>query len=277
MGIFRDVVRVLHIRFSLGHLLYPSHTGILVRAHIHNIIVTFILNRTAGVKGLDSIIGSYKVFARSGLVAQAPDNNTGMVHVCVYHFHISGHMSSLPFLGMRERFLTIIILMALYVTLILQINAILVTEIIPVGIVAVMRCTHMVDVSPLHQHHLLQHLLSCDSMTYSRIGLMTVHTLQLHRLSVHVEIPARQSELILTGRRVLYLNCSESEVSRCAIQETSFLILQLSHEHISVGSFCAPQSNTFQFLTRSYWLTFTFNFIGIKTDGVIVELCGKPL
>ena len=135
----------------------------------------------------------------------------------------------------------------------------------------------MVDIAPLHQHHLLQHLLPCDGMTYSRVGFMAVHAFQLHGLPVHIEVATCQAEFILAGRSIFYLNRPESEVGTGAIQEPSLLILQLCHKDVSVRSLSTPQSNTFQFLTGSNWLSLSFNFIRIQTDGVIVELCGKPL
>ena len=96
----------------------------------------------------------------------------------------------------------------------------------------------MVDVPPLHQHYLLQHLLSGDGMTCCWIRFMAVHTLQFHRFSVHVEITACQPELILTRRCILYLHRTEAEVGTAHIQHLSFLILQCSSKDIAIRRFC---------------------------------------
>ena len=96
------MVGILHIRLTLRHLLHPGHTGILVTTHTHNIVVSLILNRSAGIKGFYGIIGSLEVITRTGFVAKTPDNNTGVVYMASNHLHITGNMGSLPFLRMRE-------------------------------------------------------------------------------------------------------------------------------------------------------------------------------
>ena len=99
MSIFRYVIRVLDVALTLCHLLNPSHARILVRAHVHNIVVALILNGTAGVESLDGLVSLCKIVARASLVAQAPYHYRWSVDMRAYHFHIAGHMGITPLYG----------------------------------------------------------------------------------------------------------------------------------------------------------------------------------
>ena len=54
-----------------------------------------------------------------------------------YHLHITCDVCLAPLHGMRERGIAIVVFVALYVGLILEIDAVFIAEIIPVGIVGV--------------------------------------------------------------------------------------------------------------------------------------------
>ena len=137
VGVFRDVERVLWSLAALGSELHPSDRWILVGAHIDDVVVALILHWARGVKLLDGFVGSLEIVAWPGFVAKAPDDDARSVHVRAYHFYIACHVGSAPLLRVRERCVAVIVFVALDVGFILQIDAILVAEIIPVGVVGI--------------------------------------------------------------------------------------------------------------------------------------------
>ena len=157
--------RILQLVLALYGSLNPGNGRILVRTHIHNIIVALILNWAAGIISLDGIIAIYESLARTSLVTQTPDYNRRMIHGSVYHLHVSGDMSVAELWYMRKTLLAIVVLMALEVSFILQIDTILIAEIIPVRCIRIVTVAHMVDVSTLHQEDFILHLLAGSSMT----------------------------------------------------------------------------------------------------------------
>ena len=115
----------------------PADRGILVRTHIHDVVVALVLYGASSVECLQCIVGSHEVVARTCLVTQRPDNDTSVVHVGMGHFHYTCHVSLLPLHGVRDRGFAIVVLVALDVGLILQIDTILVAEEVPVGIAGI--------------------------------------------------------------------------------------------------------------------------------------------
>ena len=93
MGVFRNMEGVDKPFFLAGHRgLHPCDGGILVGPHVHDGVVALILHRTAGIEGLDGFVGVDEIVAGTGLVAQRPDADGGMVDVLVHHLHVAGHM-----------------------------------------------------------------------------------------------------------------------------------------------------------------------------------------
>ena len=168
--------------------------------------------RTRRVESLDGVVGGYEVLTRACLVAQAPDDDAGVVDVCLDSLHDSGHMGRSPFHGMGKTGLSIVVFVALYVGFVLKVQAVLVRKVVEVGIVAVVREADVVDVAAFHEHHFLFHLLASDGVASGGIRLMTVHALELHGLSVDIEVATGQAELVVAGFRVTNLDSSKAEV-----------------------------------------------------------------
>ena len=96
------MVGILDAVVALHGAAHPVDRGILVGAHVDDVVVAFILHGACGVEGLDGVVGFHKVLARSGLVAQAPYHDGGVVHVSVDHLHVACHVSILKLRHMRE-------------------------------------------------------------------------------------------------------------------------------------------------------------------------------
>ena len=241
VGIFRNMVRILHICLTRCNMLNPSYRGILVRTHIHNIVVAFVLYGTASVIVLNGLISRNEVVTGTGFVTQTPNHNGGTVHMRAYHFHITRNVRSTPFLGVRKRGITIIILVALNISLILKVQSVLVCQIVPIRIVAIVAVADMVDIALLHQEYFLLHLLTGNGMSTAGISLMTVYSLHLDRLVIHVEITSGQSEFIILSRRLTDFHCTNSEICTGTVNNTVFFVFQFGHQHIAIWHFRTPR------------------------------------
>ncbi len=68
MSILGDMERIFNIIFPLYSTTYPTDRRILIRTHINNIIVTFILYGTGSIELLQRIISRHKILTRTGLI-----------------------------------------------------------------------------------------------------------------------------------------------------------------------------------------------------------------
>ena len=238
--ILGDMEGVLDFVVTLHGTPSPSDGGILVGAHIYNVVVAFILHGARSVESLNGLVGSYKVLTRSGFVAQRPNHDGGTVDGAVHHLHVACHVCVAPLLRMRERCCTIVVFVRLQVGLILQIDTILITQVIPVGIVGIVGVTHVVDVGSLHHHHLFEHVLTRQCM--SRLGscFVAVHALQLHGLAVDVIVSTSQFELIVLSLSILDFHLAEAGVGRYGLHHLALLVLQLGHQGIAVRRLSTP-------------------------------------
>ena len=239
--ILRNVIRILDVILTCNRTLYPSDRRILVGTYIDNIVITFILYRTALVECLDCIVSSHEVVARTGFVTQTPQTYRRMVDACMYHFHVTGYVCILPFCRMRSTFLTIIVLVTFDIRFVFQIDTVLIAQVIPIWSTWIVRVTHMVDVGTLHHHHFFGHAFVSDVVTAFRIGFVTVYPFHLDRLAIQVIITACQSEFILVGWSILDFDFAETYVGRECFYDTTLLILQLSHQSIAIRLFSTPR------------------------------------
>ena len=132
------------------------------------------------------------------------------------------------------------IMVALDIRLVHQVNAVLVAEPVPIGRVRIMRSAHVVDIGALHQANVLFHHLARDRVPHGRLRLMTVDAAQLDQLAVQVEIAARQAELILGGRRVTDGHFAESHDGREYIQRRAGSVLQFPDQGIAMRGLSRP-------------------------------------
>ena len=102
--------------------------------------------------------------------------------------------------------------MALQVRLSRQVDAILVTEVIPTGIVRIVTGTYRIDVQILHYLDILNHPLHRDDVTTVRIEFMTVGTFYQYRLAVDQQLA------------VLDLNMTETDALRDNLQHLVALL-----------------------------------------------------
>ena len=152
-----------------------------------------------------------------------------MIDCSVNHLHVSCDVGVAELRNVRQTLLAIVILMALDVSLVLQVDSVLVAEIIPVRSIWIVAVAHVVDVATLHQEHLVLHLFAAHGVACLDIVLMTVHTLQLDRLTVQIIVSSRQSELVLFCRSFLDFHLSETNEGRESLHGSALSVLQLAY------------------------------------------------
>jgi hypothetical protein len=84
---------------------------------------------------------------------------------------------------------TAIVMVGFYVSLIYNINPILITEFVPLWIVRVMCAAHRVEVMLFHQPDVLQHRFPADSFSVKRIVFMAVHSLYQNGPAIDEQFP----------------------------------------------------------------------------------------
>ena len=83
------------------------------------------------------------------------------------------------------------------------------------------------------------HLLTRDNLTCQWVGIVAVHTLEFHWLTIDIVISSSQTELVLTCWCILNLNSTETSLE--TYRFNNFLSLhQLTNENIDVRRFCCP-------------------------------------
>ena len=163
-----------------------------------------------------------------------------MVHCGVHHFEIARYVVIAKFGNVAQRLLAIIVLVALDVAFIFEIDTILVSKIIPVGVVAIVTIAHVVDVTTLHQHHFLLHLLMSDGMTTLGICFVAVHTLHLDGLAIEIIVATCLAKFVILSSSILNFNLTEADNGREGFEHLIFRIEQLTHKDIAPRRFCTP-------------------------------------
>ena len=249
--------RILQLVLALNGSLHPCDGWILVGTHVHDIVVALILNRATGVVSLDGIVAVHEGLARTSLVTQTPDHHGRMIDCSVNHLHVSCDVGVAELRNMRKTLLAVVILMALDVCLVLQVDSVFVAEIIPVRRIRIVAVAHVVDVATLHQEYLMLHLFAAHGVACLDIVLMTVHTLQLDRLTVQIIVSSRQSELVLFCRSFLDFHLSETYEGRESLHGSALSVLQLAHQRVAMRRFCTPEVHLVGSIQRSFEFDFS--------------------
>ena len=124
MSIFGNMERIFDIIIAFHRTTCPTDRRVLVRTHIHDIIITFILNRAGFIHLLQRVISSHEVFTRPRLITQRPDHDRRIVDIGMNHFHHTCDMRLFPFRRMRKGCSAVIIFMRLDIGFVFQVKAI---------------------------------------------------------------------------------------------------------------------------------------------------------
>ena len=85
VGIFGDVEGVLDVVLPGSSSFNPRNGGILIGAHIYDVVVALVLHWARSVHTLRGLIALNEVHPWARLVAKRPDDDTRVIDVCVHH------------------------------------------------------------------------------------------------------------------------------------------------------------------------------------------------
>ena len=152
--------------------------------------VALVLHRARRVGTLDPVVAGLEVGTRTGLVAQRPDDDRGVVAVALDHAAVALQVRLGEGRNARQRELLVAHAVRLDVGLVDDIDAVAVAELVPLRVVGIVRRAHGVDVELLHDADILQHPLAAHDVPRQRVDLVAVDALDEHGLSVDEQLSA---------------------------------------------------------------------------------------
>ena len=234
VGVFGDVEGLVGLQMG-GFLLCPAHGGILIGAHIHNVVVALIVGGAGEVARLDGAFGHGEIAPGPGFVSERPNHNAGLVLVALHHGHDAVNVGIHPFHWVGKGFFTIIVAVRFNVGLVFHIDAIAVAQVVEIGVGRVVRAAHVVDVGLLHQADFFFAPDLWDGVPQVGIGFMAVDTFELDLLTID---PKAFLLVAIAGGD---FHLAEAELCRDGFDEGTGFIAQFQHEGIEIGRFCRPE------------------------------------
>ena len=150
----------------------------------------FVLHRARGVVGLHPVVALLEVRTVAGFVAQRPHDDRGVIlkrhHIALLTLEVGLGI----IVATGQRLLAIAHAVALDIGLGRQIEAVLVAEVVPAGIVGIVAGAYGVDIQIFHDLDILDHALYGDDVTAIGIEFMTIGALDKDRLSVDEQLAA---------------------------------------------------------------------------------------
>ena len=191
--------------------------------------MTVVEGRARSVELAHLVVHRLNVRAYPTLVAQAPEDDAGVVEVTLHQRLGTVDMGLLPCRILAHLMIGIAIAVALLVGLVHDVDAPAVAELVEVFAVGIVRGAQEVDVGLLHQPEVqlvggIVHPAACR-----RVMVVTVHAAQLHVPAVDLEDLADHLYLLDAQMVVEMLN------------HRSVGIAQLQGEGIEVGRLCRPE------------------------------------
>ena len=184
-GLFRIAFRVV---------LHERNIGVHAAGHVGGEgflfpLVTLIVNGPGGIDFADGLGHGLMAAAVAGFVAQAPHENAGVVAVAHHHAHAAVHELGLPFRVLGDVVVVADVgdAVALDVRFIHHIQTILVAKIQEARVVGIMAGADGVHVVPLHEQHVLFHVVDGGIEAQQRMSVVAVHAQELDVFTVEVE------------------------------------------------------------------------------------------
>ncbi len=188
--------RILKAVFLAG-----IHGGV-HRAHNVGIALffsTLVLHGAAAVVILYPVVAGHKVGAVARLVAQAPDDDAGVVEVAIDHPLVADQVGCLEVGALGQSGFFIAHSVRLYVALVHHIEAVLVAQVVPNRVVGVVAGAHRIDIHLFHCADVAQHLFFGHDVSSVFAEFVAVGAFDQDRLAVDQQL------------RVLYLHGAETE------------------------------------------------------------------
>ena len=146
---------------------------------------TLIHHGSCGVIRLYPLIAFDKRWSVSCLITHRPTNDTGLIFVSLHHA-----LDSIQMHGLKFRFISgcvfffVMKTMTFNIGLINYINTILVAQLIPVGVIGIMRRAYGIDIIGFHDFDILSHGFFGNHMTCPLVVLMTINAFEQNGLTI---------------------------------------------------------------------------------------------
>ena len=145
----------------------------------------FVLHGTAWVFRFHPVVGGFEVRTVSGLVAQRPEDNAGMVEAALHIALVTFHVRLLVVGALGKGTFAIAHPMRFDVGFRHHVEAVLVAKFVPQVVVGIVAGTYCIQVKQLHDLDVLNHAFARYYIAIIGIHFVTVGTFKEHRLSVY--------------------------------------------------------------------------------------------
>ena len=241
VGILADVEGVLQIILPLYRLPHPGDGGVLIGAYVDDVVIPLVLHRARLVKGLDRIVSGDEALPRPRLIAERPDQDRGLIDMRSHHIHRPLDRRIGKFRHVRQRCFAVVVGVALAIGLILKVEPKEVAEVVEYRSIGIVREADVIDIPPLHQHDLVDHLLSRDRITGLGVDLLAIDPLELDRLPIEVKVAPSEAKFILLCGRIADLNFPKSRDHREGLSHSPARVKELAHQRVEVRSLRRPE------------------------------------
>ena len=251
--LIRCVHRTLNIRVVVLRNILVRHMARLLILYWASLVIT-----------LYPIIASVEVRSIACLITQTPDNYRWVVIVTQHNTLITCKMCCFVILSMRKALISISHTVRLNISLINNINTILIAQVIPQRRVRIVASTHGVKVMLLHNLNITKHILICKSISALWVHLVTICTLNKNGLTIYKKLIVPNLNTPKADIKCCSLSrgCYSKFIEIWCLRAPSINILNLYNSTClaSLGckaSFivwiviCITQNNLYPFYTRS--------------------------
>ena len=149
-----------------------------------------VLHGTRRVLLFQPVVGLFEVGAVARFVTQTPDDDARVVAVALHHARDALEMRR--FVGgiLGKRLFVVTHAVRFDVGFVDHVKAVAVAEVVPARIVGVVARAHGVDIEPLHDFDIADHLLLGDHITAVGVHFVAVRAFDEHRTSVDQQLSA---------------------------------------------------------------------------------------
>ena len=190
----------------------------------------FVGHKPRAVLGLGPQVELVKVVPVARFIAHRPNDDARVVAVAFDHALHAAHVGVEPSRIVAQRPVQIVPHAVRFdVGLVVHVQAVFVAEVVPVGVVGVMRGAHCVEVVGLHQADVLAHGFARNHVPRFEVVFVAVHAFDEYRLAVDEQLFAPD------------LDFAESDAFLDGLNAPSFRIVLDQVHFVQVRGFRRPQ------------------------------------
>ena len=149
----------------------------------------FVGHEARAVLGFGPQVELVKIVPVARFVAHGPNDDARVVTVPLHHALHAAHVGFEPVRIVAQRPVQVVAYSVRFdVGLVVDVQAVFITEVVPIGIVGVVRCPHSVDVVRFHQPDVLEHRFARHHVSRFEVVLVAVHAFDEDGLAVDQQL-----------------------------------------------------------------------------------------